>query len=125
MKDEAMETITHEGLTVKIYQDTDAESPASWGDDNLFLVHYHRDFWQKNEKVLCEDDLRDVYQGNVTDSVKKLRKEYHIFPVSAYIHSGVVLSLANSFAGDAQVERRGDGEREGGSGARTGEAGRA
>ena len=102
MQDNAIETIEHEGLKVKIYQDMDAESPASWGDDNLFLVHYHRDFWQEKKEVLVEDDLRDIYQGNKTDAVKELRRKYHIFPVSAYIHSGVSLSLASGFDCDAQ-----------------------
>ncbi len=32
------------GLTVKVYVDTDAQSPEEDGDDGLFLVGYHRDF---------------------------------------------------------------------------------
>ena len=90
-----IEVIKHEGLVVKIYQDTDTQGPESWGDDNGFLVHYHRDFQQEHESVLVEDDLRDLYQGNVTDNTKELKRKYHIFSVSAYIHSGVHLTLGN------------------------------
>jgi hypothetical protein len=40
---------------------------------------------------VTEDDIREWYQGNKIPQMK----EYWIFPVSAYIHSGVSLSLGN------------------------------
>lgn len=88
-----IEEIAYKGHVIKVYYDTDAQDPEEWGDNNAFLVHYHRDFCRENEKVLCEGDLRDLYQGNTTEKTKELKKLYHIFPVSAYIHSGVSLSL--------------------------------
>lgn len=76
-------------------QDKNASSPNEMGDDGIaFLVHYHRQFWIDNKNV-TENDLRDLYTGNVDDNerVEELQAEYHIFPVKAYIHSGVRLSL--------------------------------
>ena len=89
-----IEEIKIDEVTVKFYQDTDAQSPADWGDENLFLVHYHRDFWQENKDV-TERDLRDLYQGNKTETTRRLQKEYYIFPVAALIHSGVWLKLGH------------------------------
>lgn len=72
----------------KDYESPD-ENPGAWGDDGMFLVHYHRDFYIKREDVVTENDIQDWYQG------KKIEQEndYHIFPVSALIHSWVWLSL--------------------------------
>jgi len=70
------------------------DSPAGDPDedeDALFLVHYHRNFEARQDKVIVEDDLRRWYQGETIAQ----EKEYWIFPVSAYIHSGVRLSLGN------------------------------
>lgn len=93
MKEEPIEQFEHEGVTVKIYQDTDAEGPDTWGDDNAFLVHYHWDFTIKRDKIITEDDARDFYQGNKSESLRELQKKYHFFTVAAYVHSGVSLSL--------------------------------
>lgn len=75
-------------------QDLDAESPDAWGDDHLFLVNYHRDFDVRNDNVIKEDDARAFYQGEKIPQ----QKDYWIFPVEAYIHSGVSLTLT-SFKG--------------------------
>ena len=66
------------------------------GDDNLILVHYHRDFEVENDKVVTKEDIRSWYRGEKIEQ----EKVYHIFPVSAYIHSGVSLSLHNTVPGD-------------------------
>jgi len=34
----------YKGYKINIYQDLNDDSPADWGDDNLFLVAYHRNF---------------------------------------------------------------------------------
>lgn len=82
----------YKGLTIKIYPDDSANSPdEGGGDDGLFLVHFHRDCQIEREKIITEDDLRRWYQGEEIDQ----EKQYHIFAVEAYIHSGVVLALAN------------------------------
>ena len=78
-----------------LVQDDDAQSPDESSDDAsrgaIFLVHYHRDFFVKNDKYIVEDDLRRWYQGEAIDQ----ERNYWIFPVAAYIHSGVRLSLGS------------------------------
>lgn len=85
-------------------QDQDYESPDAWGDNDLFLVHYHRDFTITNNKVITEDAIRVWYQTFQKDGSRSSQidaeKEYYIFAVSAYIHSGVVLSLCHNFGYD-------------------------
>ena len=83
---------TEEGYEIKyLVRDDNAESPNSWGDDNVILVHYHRDFEVTHNKIITKDDIRNWYQGTKIPQ----QKDYHIFAVSAYIHSGISLSLTN------------------------------
>lgn len=90
-------TKTDTGYDVRyISQDNDPISPSEDGDDELFLIHYHRDFWVEKKDIISEDDLRDWYQG---EKIKQL-KDYFIFSVAALIHSGVWLSLSQSFSSD-------------------------
>ena len=87
---------TKEGYTAKyLIRDEIVDSPDEWGNEDVFLVHYHRDFEIKRDTLITEDDARNIYQG------KKIpqEKDYWIFPVDAYIHSGVSLSLAGGFRG--------------------------
>ena len=79
------------GLTLKIFQDEDARQPDE-GDDNLLLVHYHRQFDVRRDPIVKMDDIRAWYRGIRIPAMKK----YWIFEVAAYIHSGVVLSLDGS-----------------------------
>lgn len=82
--------------------DEDPMSPDEYGDDALFLVHYHRDFQVEN-KLCPKDVLGYIYTENADDydknGAKELQKTHHVFPVSSYIHSGVSLSLGDGFAG--------------------------
>lgn len=73
------------------------QSPSEWEGDNLFLVNYHRDFWIENKKIISEKDLIAWYQGEIIPQTK----DYHIFVLSALIHSGVWLSLNYSFPEDS------------------------
>ena len=75
----------------------DYESPDSWGDENLFLVAFHRDFSvdvKGFEREVCialnDKDEREGYE----ERVKEIQKKYHVFGLEAYIHSGVKLSLS-------------------------------
>jgi len=90
-----------------LVQDDDPINPAENEDDNLFLVHYHRDFDVRRDKIITEDDARNWYREEFDDykndpddesEVGKfpLAETYWIFPVSALIHSGVWLSIGNS-----------------------------
>ena len=74
---------------LEIYSDDSAESPDEWGDDNLFLVGYHRDFTVKRDTVITKDEAIEIGQGGKNH----LTKKYHCFGLEAYIHGGVVLSF--------------------------------
>lgn len=69
--------------------DEDPMSPAEDADDNLFLVHYHQDFWVERKDVITIEDVEAWYNG---ESIFQ-ENDYHIFMVAAYIHSGVQLAL--------------------------------
>jgi hypothetical protein len=85
-----------------LVQDDSYRSPDEDGDDNLFLVHYHRGFDVCRDKIITEDDARNWYRGefddyedengNIPKDIPQAEK-YWIFPVSALIHSGVWLSV--------------------------------
>jgi hypothetical protein len=106
------EDVYYKGYKIKIRQDEFAESPDDWGNEDLFLVYDHRQFTVKREGfnplsiynwlyakniVDFNDDVDGDYQEEV-DSYPELNS-YWIFPVEAYIHSGVYLSL---FSGTKQ-----------------------
>ena len=84
-----METETYKGLRIEYVRDEDPQSPNDWGDDNVFLVADHRDFYvlPPNTKRGSGWDLESVYN--------EYNKTHHVFSLEAYIHSGVVLALAN------------------------------
>jgi len=88
---EKLEQIEYNGYKINIYQDENDfnDTPGDWGNNDCFLVHYHRDCWIENKQVE-EDDIAQWYRGN-----KSLEKKWWVFPVAAYIHSGVVLSLGS------------------------------
>lgn len=81
-----METINYRGVDIEIEQDQYAESPDHWGNDDCFLVYDHRDFYVK-EEGFDPAEIFDIFQ------TKNIYKGYWIFPLYAYIHSGVALSL--------------------------------
>lgn len=80
--------ITYKGHTIKIIQDENAESPQSWGDGNLFLVANHRQFYvaEPGAKRVPEDPQ---------ELVERYGKTHWIFPLEAYIHSGVRLAFGH------------------------------
>ena len=90
-------TEKYKGMQISIHWDEDAQSPAEWDDTGLLLVHYHRDFWITADEIITEDNTRALYQGEKIAQMK----DYWLYPVAALIHSGVWLSLGQSFAGDS------------------------
>jgi len=64
------------GLVLKIFPDTDCqESPSEWGDNNIFLVGYHQEFYVEGPTAIIPEHLRVVthksyctscYQRNFT-----------------------------------------------------------
>lgn len=80
----------HSGLTVKLYRDEDAQSPQDMSEDKgLFLVAKHRQLWvlEPGEKTIPQD---------FETLVERYQDTHWIFPLEAYIHSGVVLALAHT-----------------------------
>lgn len=73
------------GCKVRIEQDTDPQSPAEWGDTNIFLVANHRQFY------VAEPDEKRV-PSDPNTLIKRYNKTHWIFPLEAYIHSGVCLA---------------------------------
>ena len=80
------EIIDYKGYRIRIEQDDNYESPDMWGDNELFLVYDHRQFTVKRKDF----EPQDIYENGLA-----YEKNYWIFPVEAYIHSGVHLSLFN------------------------------
>ena len=103
MEKDILDTILYKDCAIKIYQDEDTQNPDEWGDNNLFLVGFHRDFTVENILV-SEDICRAVLEGDIKkrdddddyirESAKELTKQYHVFGLEAYIHGGVALSLS-------------------------------
>lgn len=107
-----VETIEYRGQQIKIEYDTDPQSPQEWGNDECFLIYDHRDF---NVKVKGYDPTR-IFE-HVQETKKWFYEGYWVFPVYAYIHSDVALSLGRnsypftcnwdtSFKGFALVKRQ-------------------
>ena len=82
------EIIMYRDQEIEILPDENAESPDSWGCDDAFIVYDHNQFYVKRKGFdsteifeHCQEIKRMFYNG------------YYVFPVYAYIHSGVSLSL--------------------------------
>lgn len=80
-----------EQYRVEIFYDDQAESPDQWEDKGLFLVHDHRQFSVTREGF----DPQDIVEYLRKQEDARDYSDYHIFPVAAYIHSGIVLSLGS------------------------------
>ena len=67
-------------------RDEDAQSPREDGDTALFLVANHRQFYVPPPGMKrCPEYAKEV--------VDMYKKTHWVFPLEAYIHSGVVLAL--------------------------------
>lgn len=84
------EVINYRGIDIEIIPDDNAQSPDDWLNDDTFLVYDHRDFSVKREGF----EPREIHEAR-QEGKHKLYDGYWVFPVDAYIHSGVALSLAN------------------------------
>ena len=83
MKPYEVENFQHNGYTVRIIADEDAEPPEN-DDNGLFIVTTRNRYFEllhdKQDAQQCRED-------------EDLCKKYWIFPLRAYVHSGVALSL--------------------------------
>lgn len=71
------ENVEYKGHTIRVQHDEVDYGPDEWGNTDLFLTGNHRQFW-------VERDTPDNIE------------EYDVFPLEAYIHSGVALALGGS-----------------------------
>jgi len=81
------ENIDYKGMSIKIYFDESAESPASWGNPDAFLCSDYRDL-RVNSESISASDCRDAIEAG-----RWSLNGFHIFPVCIYDHSGIALSL--------------------------------
>lgn len=82
------------GLKIEIWFDTYADSPANDQDPGVFLTGYHREFWveapkQNGQIIYDQEDVLSLLSGETKTS------RYWVFPLEAYIHSGVSLALGS------------------------------
>ena len=83
------------GNILRVIQDENSESPDNWGDEDIFLVYDHRQFTVKREGFEPKDIFE--YFENCHEQIENDRfDDYFIFPVDAYIHSDIHLSLTNT-----------------------------
>lgn len=100
MNHEPIETLVKAPLCAEIYQDEHYDSPSEWGDTDVFLVGFHPNFSVEAEgfsKEVCEmigEKPKDIYDESIWERVAQIKREYHVFGLEAYIHSGVVLALS-------------------------------
>lgn len=84
-------SIEYKGHTIEIIQDEHAESPDTWGNDDCFLVYDHRQFCVERKGY----DPEEIFE-TINRTKKLFFDGYYVFPVYAYIHSGVSLSLGKT-----------------------------
>lgn len=101
MELETVHTEERNGYTINIYPDYDyQDNPSDWGDTEVFLVAFHRDFTVDVdgfdiETVRAVANGGKYEDGSKCERAKEILHEYHVFGLEAYIHSGVSLSLSN------------------------------
>jgi hypothetical protein len=80
---------------IKVKQEEQPESPDNWGDEERFLVYDHRQFYVKRDGFTPKEIFLETKK-------KKTYKGFWVFPVYAYIHSGVSLSVGSHNFPDAR-----------------------
>lgn len=85
---EKIETITYRGEDIQICRDVHADSPNEWSDDERFIVFDHNQFYV--DRLGFEP--REI--SETTSEAKRMFYDgFYVFPLSAYIHSGVRLYI--------------------------------
>ena len=62
--EDIIETIKYKNCVIEICQDESAESPDERKDEDLFLVHYHRDFEVKRDEIITESETGAILTGD-------------------------------------------------------------
>ena len=111
------QTSEYKGYKIEIIQDQAQEAPNYWDSKDLFLVYQHRNFNVEREGFYLQNinlhlslskTIKDYPELGVErmkeindelSTIPNYSKDYYIFPVEAYIHSVVSLSLFNGKQG--------------------------
>jgi len=80
---------TEDGFEAKYLVKDECYDPIDRDDTCLFHVNYHRDYWVTNDKIVTKENIETWYRGGKIPQ----QKDYHIFPLTSLIHSGVWLKL--------------------------------
>lgn len=91
IEDTIIKTKTDAGYEIRylVRDDEGGSSPSDNGDDNLFLVNYHRDFWVTKDEIITKDDVISWYRLEGCPQ----SETYWIYVLASYNHSGTYLYL--------------------------------
>lgn len=84
----------YKGMTITVYYDENAESPANWDNPECFLCSDYRDLNVDEESISADECREAIYKG------KYFLNGFYIFPVSIYDHSGLALHLGEAHGWD-------------------------
>ena len=86
--------IAHNGHTIKIYRDEDAESPREW--DNLGIIYSNHRRWNPDGKGI-NDLIREVGGNIYEDTIPfdLIAKTHYFLKVWMYDHSGQTIKVAD------------------------------
>ena len=70
MRNDAIEVINYRGHDIEVFYDENCESPDVWGNEDVFIVHEHRDFCVERKGF----DPQDIFE--YLQSGKKLYAGY-------------------------------------------------
>jgi hypothetical protein len=82
---------------IEVVQDEMADSPDCWGNEDAFVVYDHRQFYVKREGF----DPKEIFE-HIEKTGRFFYDGHFIFPLYAYIHSGVALSVGDHNFPDAR-----------------------
>jgi len=99
---ETYETVEYKNCTIKIYQDTDAQSPDEWQDDEIVLLGFNDRYFSVERKGFTQEEIIDAISGgkyedgSINTDARDLIKKFWIFELSLYVHSGTTVRLGES-----------------------------
>lgn len=81
------ENIDYRGMSIKIYFDESAESPALWDNKDAFLCSDYRILYVDSKSISAKECRRAIEAG------RYFLNGFYIFPVCIYNHDGIAVSL--------------------------------
>ena len=92
---DAVEKFKVDGLEVSIYESEFAESPDNWDNDAAFIVTTDNSYFTSIPEGLHVSAIVNGAIDGVWENSDG--RKFNVFPLNAYIHSGVALSLGNEY----------------------------